>query len=92
MGSNLSKLFSLIVGQCTQAMIANIKKEPNYEVKSRESDALWLLTVLKRLCAGINTNHNPYFTRVRTMKAYFNCIQGEIETSTEYAERQASLR
>ena len=92
LSSNISKLFSLIVGQCTQAMITNIKKEEDYDKKSRDSDALWLLKVLKRLCAGINTDHNPYFTRVRTMKAYFNCIQGETESSAEYAERLASLR
>ena len=58
-------MYSLIVGQCTQALIANIKKEKDYDEKSRVSDALWLLRVLKRLCAGITTNHNPSLTRVR---------------------------
>ena len=92
LASNLTKLYSLILGQCTQALIANIKKEKDYDDKSRASDALWLLRVLKRLCAGINTNHNPSLTRVRALKAYFNCIQGDTETSAEYNERQASCK
>ena len=48
--------------------------------------------MLKRLCAGINTNHNPSLTRVRALKAYLNCIQGETETSADYNERQASCK
>ena len=68
-------------------MIAYMKKEKDYEEKSRVSDALWLLKVSKRLCAGLNTNHNPSLTRVRALKPYLNCIQGGTETSADYNER-----
>ena len=40
-------------------MIADIKKEKDYEEKSRVSNALWLMKVLKRLCANPNPNPNP---------------------------------
>ena len=92
LASNMTKLYSLIIGQCTSAMICNAKKEKEYAVKSRECDALWLLKVLKKLCSGINSSHNVYLTAVRKIRDYVNCIQKESESSASYAERLTSAR
>ena len=82
MASNITKLYSLIIGQCTSAMNSNFKKEKDDMVKSRECDVLWLIKALKKLCSGINSSHNMYLTAVRKISNYVICIQKETESST----------
>lgn len=90
--SNLSKLFSLIIGQCTNAMLADIKTEMDYKERSQACDTMWLLRVLKKLCSGINSNHNVYLTAVRKLQDWLLCRQKDNESSPVYAERQALLK
>ena len=88
MASNITKLYSLIIGQCTSAMNSSFKKEKDDMVKSCER----LIKALKKLCSGINSSHNMYLTAVRKIRNYVICIQKETESSTAYAEGPTSAR
>ena len=46
---NLSKAYSLVWGQCTNALQSVIKGLNNYNEKSDDYDVIWLLTSLKNL-------------------------------------------
>ena len=55
---NMAKLYSKLIGQCTETMVAEIQADKAYEVKSAARDPVWLLTCIKKVMAGINSSRN----------------------------------
>ena len=45
---NKVKIYSVIIGQCTDAMIAKLKGDPNFDLIEHNSDMLGLLGMIKR--------------------------------------------
>ena len=62
MEENVEKMFGLLMGQCTQALIDKVKASPEYAIKADNSDALWLLQKIKVLSAGVDNQVNKILT------------------------------
>ena len=87
MRNNLSNLFSLVMGQCTEAVRTELKTEADYQERVTASDALWIMKRLKMIEAGINHSHNVFLTGMTKLGEAVNCIQKPTETSEAYKER-----
>ena len=85
--ANARKLFSLIMGQCTNAMQERLKTRQDFEVKKKLSDSLWLLESLKEIMTGVQDTAHPYMLAVTKLKEFAMCIQKSGETTEEYKER-----
>ena len=60
--NNMEKLDRLLWGQCSSALQAINKETSEYEDKSDDCDAIWLLTEIKLAISGIELNVNPRLT------------------------------
>ena len=43
LGENINKIYGLVIGQCTIALLSTLRSDKDYEQKSKFFDALWLL-------------------------------------------------
>ena len=88
--NNIEKLFGLLMGQCTQALVAEIKASPEYTMNSDNSDALWLLKKIKVLSAGVDDQVNKFLTYHEKIMELSRIGQGAVETLDEYRTRFAA--
>ena len=51
---NIVLLYGIIIDQCTESLISELKGHEEFDEKDIDSDALWLLEKLKDISAGIN--------------------------------------
>ena len=84
--NNVSNLFALVMGQCTEAVCTELKTEADYQERVTASDALWIMKRLKMIEAGINHSHNVFLTGMTKLREAVNCIQKPTETSEAYKE------
>ena len=84
---NRKKLFTLVFGQCTNAMQAEIKTDKKYRRKERSSDSLWLLQTIKKISSGILTRKNEVQTYVTQVRETFNMTMKPTETVDAYQKR-----
>ena len=54
--------YSLVIGQCTSALILTLRSEKGCNRKSYEFNMLWFLENLKDITAGVNTKSNPFLS------------------------------
>ena len=62
--SNMTTLWGLIIGQCTKALVADIRAEHDYEDKAEAFDSIWLLKTIKRIVHGVTASSNDFPTIV----------------------------
>ena len=93
---NSEKLFGLIIGQCTHALLAEIKASPDYEIKAEDSDSLWLMKQVKHLSIGVDGQHlsigvdgqvNKFLTYHEKLADLFRVVQGPVESLEDYRTR-----
>ena len=84
---NINKLYALIMGQCTTALRSVIKGDSDFESKSRDFDALWLLEKVKKISAGVDANANPVLTLHEQLLIFLNIRQGQTESDDNYLTR-----
>ena len=75
MGENMEKLYGVMIGQCTDSLLSEIKGDDGYEDAEMDSNALWLLQTLKRISAGINTKKNEVQSYVNKLRDLIMLIQ-----------------
>ena len=46
---NMSQVYGMVYGQCTEGMKTEIKSQQDYEVKHADRDLVWLLTAIKEI-------------------------------------------
>ena len=84
---NVEKLFGLLMGQCTQALVAEIKASSEYTLRAEDSDALWLLKKIKVLSAGVDSQVNKVLTYHEKLMDLSKIHQGPIESLDDYRTR-----
>lgn len=87
LGQNMRKVYGFAWGQCSLTLQEEVKTFPDFRAREREQDGLWLLTVLKELCAGIDRRANPYITTYKLCRDYFNLHQQVGESAGAYYRR-----
>ena len=89
--SNLEKLFGLIMGQCTQGLMAELKAEKEYEIRAKTSDALWLLKKVKVISAGIDSRVNRIYTYHDKLTDMILLKQEALESIDDYRARFVAI-
>ena len=80
---NIQKLYSLLWGQCTQAMQAEIKGDDEFNDKSSENNALWLIEKIKKVMSGVKNGGNlakEYFDQFEAVKFTKQTAQEPMES------------
>ena len=88
--NNITKLWGVVWGQCTDALKEDIIGIEEYETKLDDYDTLWLLQQVKQCSAGADKTQHEYLTILKAMKALFLCRQGEHESLENIMERLES--
>ena len=57
--TNLKALYSLVWGQCTDALQSVVQTQTDFEAKSRSHDSVWLLKCLIKVVSGVDTKTDP---------------------------------
>ena len=52
---NKGKIYSVIIGQCTDAMIAKLRGDSNFDLIEHNSDMLGLLGMIKKVAFNVET-------------------------------------
>ena len=85
---NKAKLYSLVLGQCTHALRAELKGLEEYEDQDSDFNCVWLLQQVKLISSGVEQRvQNPYESIFLLMRSLVNMRQGEHETCDAYATR-----
>ena len=79
---NQESLYSLIKGQCTPALVAELKGLDDFEDKDSDFDMLWLLTQINLIVSGVKQRtQNTYELASTLIRGLVNLRQQEHETT-----------
>lgn len=84
---NLTKLYGVVIGQCTQSLQAEVAGDDNCAIKSRKYDSVWLLKKLKNLSAGFNKSVSPFQSLVNSLVGFYTLRQYREESIEDYRQR-----
>jgi hypothetical protein len=83
----VQKLYSLILGQCTDALIARIEAHSKYATASVARDGIELLAVIKSICFNFQDQKYVPQSIYESKKRWYKIEQGRGEPLTQYYER-----
>jgi len=81
---NVTKLYVLVIGQCTPALRSSLKAELFYKIKSESSDSLWLLNSLKSASSGMDFKANKALTLHEQLLTFLTTRQGQNKSDDDY--------
>ena len=84
---NQVKMYGIIFGQCTESLKSEIKGDDEYPDMEMDSNALWLVKMIKKISAGINTKKNEMQAYVNKCREVWNCVQASNETLDAFQKR-----
>ena len=84
---NLSKIFSLIVGQCTDSLRSILENLDDFKARKRNGDIVWLLEHAKISLSGITQNCNKRHVFFNCLRRLLNLTQGENESIDSFLKR-----
>jgi hypothetical protein len=84
--SNLMKLYTVIWGQCSEAMRTKIRALSQFTVENRLNNCIWLLGEIKGVTHQFDTKRNMYLSLLDARIAYFTCKQTQNQTNADYLE------
>jgi Zinc knuckle len=84
--SNLTTLYAVIWGQCSEAMRTKIRALDNYNVESHANNCTWLLNEIKGVTHQFDTKRNIFLSLLDARIAYYTCKQLAHQTNAEYLE------
>jgi hypothetical protein len=82
-----ANLWGIIVGQCSQQILEQLKAQAEYENKSRAFDCVWLLNTLQLLSAGTDQASNPFVSANDALRQLNRIKQRPDETLEDYFSR-----
>ncbi|GFH62173.1 hypothetical protein CTEN210_18649 [Chaetoceros tenuissimus] len=72
---NMAKLWGIILGQCTKALVENLRAEHDFEKQQSEYNAIWLLKSIKRVVHSVTTSLNPIHTAFTATRDFYKTKQ-----------------
>jgi len=84
---NMTKIYGLIIGQCTPALRSALKADKNFESESEIFEALWLLKSIKTVSSGMDIKANPDLTLHKQLLTFLTMQQGQNESNDDYLVR-----
>jgi hypothetical protein len=85
---NKSALFSIVRGQCSEAMLEKLHMCPNFFKYEKTNDVVALLKDIRSICYGFPPYQDNIYQIIRKVKrAYHNLYQFKSEPTYKYYER-----
>ena len=89
---NMASAFSTIHGQCTPALILDMKGEPDYQTVYAYSDTIGLMSIIHRLVHRQERHQYDIMSKINIMRQYFQCYMRNNEDPADFYERFAAIR
>ena len=84
--SNLNKLFTVIILQCSQSVKSKLESSVGYETAKLNDNCEWLITTLRNICHKFEHTENRFVALVNAKATLFSYRQGQAQPTTEYYE------
>ena len=85
--SNVQQTFSIVLGQCTQAMKDRLNALPGFEQIERKSDAISLLREIKTISFDYESEKYPQLALIESLKRFYSMTQHPNMTNQQYLEK-----
>jgi hypothetical protein len=82
--SNLTTLYAVIWGQCSEAMRTKIRALSNFAIGNRTNYCVWLLNEIKGVTHQFDTKRSIFLSLLNARIAYFTCTQTQRQSDAEY--------
>jgi hypothetical protein len=83
---NLSSVYAVVWGQCSEAMKAKIKSSDEYEVRSLNNDCHWLLREIRSVTLQFDQKSISYISLLDARASFHKCRQRQGQSATSYLE------
>jgi hypothetical protein len=83
----VQKLYSLVLGQCTDALVARVEAHNKYAMASAARDGIELLSIIKSICFNFQDQKYVPQSIYKSKKRWYKIEQGRSEPLTQYYER-----
>ena len=85
--TNLDKLYGIVKGQCSSAIISILNNDDEFEDKDEECDAIWLLTKVQEISAGLDAKANKRVNLIDSILSLSRLHQRREESEDDYMKR-----
>ena len=85
MAQEVKKMYAVIFGQCTEAMLNKVKASEDYEEMNDEGNAVWLLTKIRKITYLSDEKEDPFVSTVGSASRLYKLVQ-ERESLINYYE------
>mgnify|MGYP006888611105 CR=1 FL=1 len=83
---NMAKLWGVILGQCTKALVEALRAEHDFEQELVQYNSIWLLKSIKRIAQGVTTSSNTYHTAFCAMRDFYRTKQFQKTVEDYYTD------
>ena len=84
---NKEKMYSIVWGQCSNALQEVIKTDDDFIQKDADFDCIWLLQKCKMAAAGVNDKANKHATLFQSILHFCTIKQGQQESNDSFRKR-----
>jgi hypothetical protein len=88
---NLNSVWSVISGQCSEAMMAKVTSDTDYETNKQDTDCTWLLKKIQQITLKFDDTVFKPLSLIDTKEALLLAKQGERETNVSFYLRFKTL-
>jgi hypothetical protein len=88
------QLYALVIGQCTDALVARVEAHPKFATVADNRDGIALLIIIKSICFNFQDQKYVPQSVFETKRRFYSLKQAQHETVAQYYERfqnQASV-
>jgi hypothetical protein len=82
--SNLTTLYAVIWGQCSDAMRNKIRALDDYDTESLKNNCIWLLKEINGVAHQFDTSRNTYLSLIDARAEFYNLRQGASQSNASY--------
>ncbi|KAL3935506.1 MAG: hypothetical protein SGARI_002947, partial [Bacillariaceae sp.] len=83
----IAQLYSLVVGQCSEPMVARIEAHPDYKKTSDDRNDIGLLRIVRSICYDFQDHKYSAQSIFEAKRRWYNCHQNKGETISQYYEK-----
>ena len=88
---NQATMFSVVLGQCTEALKAKLEADSNYDSILQSRDVIKLLLLIREIAFNYESDKYPYLAVHTSMKAFYEQFQKYSVSADSYLESFTNL-
>ena len=85
-------MYSVVLGQCTKAMKEKLEAESTFTTVAADSNVISLLTMIREISYGYESQRYPYLAIHSSLKAYYSQSQHSSASCDSYMESFINLQ